>query len=207
MASIAAVATQGPPTAKGMRAAEAILEAALRCLARDGYAASSVQRIADEAGVQKRMVHYYFDSREQLFDEIVRRVGDRLLAQVEEAIEGLEEPNDIASAGFERLWSGITSDRGLLVAYFGLAAESVTDPRLRKTIAYINDGYRRLIDRLIADAEGHGRTLRMDRESVTVLIIAGIHGLTLEWLERGDTPALRKAIADYQRWVATLATA
>jgi TetR/AcrR family transcriptional regulator, transcriptional repressor of bet genes len=103
--------------------------------AHDGYAAAWLQRIADEAGVQKRMVRYDFDSREQLFDRVVRRVGDRLLAQVEEAIEGLEDPADIVSVGFDRLWAGITTDRAPLVAYFGLAAESVTDPRLRTTIA------------------------------------------------------------------------
>lgn len=196
----------GPPTAKGARAAEAILEAALRCLARDGYAAASLQRIADEAGVQKRMVHYYFDSREQLFDRVVRRVGDRLLAQVEDAVEGLEDPVDIVAAAFDRLWAGITTDRALLVAYFGLAAESVTDPRLRATIGHINEGYRSLIGRLLEEARGRGRTLHMDEESLTVLIIAGIHGLTLDWLERGDTPALSKAIRDFQRWLAAVSS-
>lgn len=200
------MAAQGPPTAKGARTAEAILEAALRCLAHYGYAASSLQRIADEAGVQKRMVHYYFESREQLFEQVVRRVGDRLLAQVEDAIEGLEEPGEIASVGFERLWSGITNDRGLLIAYFGLSAEAVTDPQLRSTIAYVNDGHRRLIDRLVANAAEHGRTLRLDRESTTVLTLAGIHGLALEWLQRGDSPGLQRAIADFQVWLGTLAS-
>ncbi len=52
-----------------------------------------------------------------------------------------------------------------------------------------------------ANARARGRELAMDQESLTVLIIAGIQGLTLEYLERGETPSLRKAIEDFQRWL------
>jgi hypothetical protein len=46
----------------------------------------------------------------------------------------------------------------------------------------------------------------LDEESLTVLIIAGIHGLTLDWLERGDTPSLRRAIGDFQRWLSAVSS-
>lgn len=202
-----ATAISTPPTPKGARQAEAIVQGALRCLARDGYSATSVSRIAEEAGVQKRMVLYYFETREQLFDVVVRRIGDQMLAQVEEAIEGLDDPADVVSAGFDRIWARVTGDRALLVAYFGLVAESVTDPHLRRTVGYMNEGYRQLIHRLIEDARGRGRDLVMDEESLTVLVIAAIQGLTLDFLERGETPALRKAIAAFQAWLAAVAPA
>jgi len=199
-----AAVSDGARTAKGERAREALIEATIRCLARDGYSATSVQRIADEAGVQKRLVHYYFDGREQLFDVVVRRVGDALLAQVADAVADLREPSDIVAVGFDRLWSMITSDRGLLTAYFGLVAESVTDVRLRPTIAYVADGYRDLIALLAERARAQGRRLRMDEDALSVLIIAGINGLTLEWLTHGDTPALAAAIDAFQQWLANL---
>jgi AcrR family transcriptional regulator len=43
-----------------------IVEAAVRVLARDGYAATSVKDIAAEAGVAAGLVHYYFTSKEEL---------------------------------------------------------------------------------------------------------------------------------------------
>jgi AcrR family transcriptional regulator len=199
------VTETSPLTEKGARQAEAIVEATLRCLGRDGFAGTSLQRIADEAGVQKRMVLYYYGDREQLFAAAVRRLGDRLLAQVAAAVEGLEEPSDIVSAGFDRLWTNLVGDRALLVAYFGLISESVTNPDLRAATAYISDGYRRLIAQLVADARSRGRRLRMDEETLTVLITAGIQGLLLEYLERGDTPGLRDAIGEFQRWMAGMA--
>lgn len=187
-----------------MRQTDAILAAAVRCLARDGYSASSISKIAAEAGVQKRMVLYYFGSREVLFDAVVQRIGDQLLAQLEEALEGLEDPVDIVSVGFDQIWGHITSDRALLAAYFGLVTESVTDPHLRKSVGYINEGYRRLIRRLAADMASRGRRLAIDEQALTVLIVAGIQGLTLEFLERGDTPALRSAIEVFQAWLGSV---
>lgn len=188
-------------TRKGARQADVILEAAVRSLGKRGYAATSIQRIADEAGTSKRMVHYYWETRERLFEEVVRRVGDRLLDQVEEAISGLESPAEIVAVGFDRVWSGIKGDPELQAVYFGLVAESVTDPSLKKTISYVNDRYRRIIGRLIEVAKNRGEEIRWDEGSLTVLIVAGIQGLTLHFLERGDTPELRKATEDFQRWM------
>jgi AcrR family transcriptional regulator len=194
-------------TEKGQRQAERILEAAYRCLARHGYSGTSMQRVADEAGTQKRMVHYYFQSRERLLDQVARRVGDRLLAQVQEAITGLEEPAEIVTTGIGRLWSEVTADPQLQAVYFGLAAESATDPALRETLSYINDGYRKLIHSLIGEARGRGIDLRWDEGPLTVLIIAGIQGFTLQFLERGETDELQGAIEDFQRWLTSVVAA
>ncbi|MDQ2675383.1 MAG: TetR/AcrR family transcriptional regulator [Actinomycetota bacterium] len=194
----------GSITPKGERQEQAILEATLRCLGRDGYAATSLRRIADEAGIHKRMVLYYFRDREQLLERAVVMLGDRLLTQVAEAVEGLEEPADIVAAGFDRFWNAFTGNRGLLVAYLGLTAESVTDPKLQAATRHINEGFRAIIVRLIAEARGRGRRLLMDEESLIVLIIAGVHGLTLEYVQRGESPALSRAIADFKRWLTTI---
>lgn len=191
-------------TEKGQRQQQAILEATLRCLGREGYSATSLQRIADEAGVHKRMVLYYFRDREQLLERAVVMLGDRLLSEVKEAVQGLEEPTDIVAAGFDQFWSAIIGNRGLLVAYLGLTAEAVTDPKLKAATRHISDGFRAIIAKLISEARGRGRVLLMDEDSLVVLVIAGIHGLTMEYVQRGGSPALARAIADFQRWLATV---
>ena len=38
-----------------------------------------------------------------------------------------------------------------------------------------------------------------------MLVIAGIQGLTLEYLERGDSAALRAAIEVFQGWLSSVA--
>jgi AcrR family transcriptional regulator len=184
---------------KGERRAEQILDAALRCLGRDGYSATSLQRVADEAGVSKRNVIYYYESRERLFDDVIRHVGGRLLEQVAAAVAGLEEPADIIARGFDRLWGGLTTDRPLLVAWLGLRTEAITNPALGETAAWMGDRFRELLNGLIDDALARGRMLLVNRASLEVLIIAGVQGLVLEFLERGETRELRAAIDDFQQ--------
>lgn len=189
---------------KGARQAQAIVEAGYRCLARDGYARTSMQRIADEAGVQKRMLHYYFDTREKLFAELVAYVGDRMLLPVEEAISGLEEPEQIVNLGFDRLWRELVTEPELQGVYLGLLAESVGDPALRESLAAVGDRYRELIRRLIRQVRAQGWTLKQPDETIVIATIASVQGLTLQYLERGESPELRDATEGFKRWLVGL---
>lgn len=191
-------------TKKGQRRVEEIIEATLACLARDGYAQTSLQRVANEAGMHKRAVLYYYGTREQLFDTVVRRLGTRLFDQMEQELSSLDEPAAIIEQGYATLWAAVTTDRALLVAWFGLRAEAVTNPTLAVTANYIVDRFRALVARLIDDLVARGRHLRVERGSLEVLVLACTQGLILDYLERGETPELRAAISDFQSWLATV---
>ena len=199
------MAYSSPPTSKGARQAQEILDAALVCLGRDGYAATSLARVADEAGVSKRMVLYYFSSREELFDRLAESIGDRVLQQLEDAIAGLEDPREIVEAGFEQLWDAFTSDRALLIALFGVTTEGVTDAQLGSTVTRFKNRFRGLLRRQIADARAQGRKLIIDEDVAVTIMVTGFLGLAMEWLETGDTPALKNTIIAFERMVASLA--
>jgi AcrR family transcriptional regulator len=194
-----------PPTSKGVRQQQEILDAALRCLGRDGYAATSLARVAEEAGVSKRMVLYYFDSRESLFVQLTKSIGDRLLKQLEDSIAGIQDPGVVTQAAFSRMWSAITSDRALLIALFGVMIESVTDARLAEAVAEFKEAIRDLLRKQLEDARAHGRRIVTDDEVAVTAMMTGFFGLAVEWLETGDTPELKQTIAGYQLMVAGLA--
>lgn len=194
-----------PPTSKGAQQRDEILEAALRCLGRDGFATTSLSRVAEEAGVSKRMVLYYFDSREQLFEQLTRSIGERLITQLKQAIDGLAEPGEVVHAGFGRLWSAITADRGLLIALFGVSVESVTDEPLAATVAEFKHALRDLLREQLRQARGRGLQIVVDDDVAITAMISGFFGLALEWLESGDTPALAETIRGYEQMVAAFA--
>ncbi|EHN09258.1 hypothetical protein PAI11_38980 [Patulibacter medicamentivorans] len=185
--------------------ADRIVEACLRCLARDGYAATSIASVAREAGIDKRLVLYYHETREQLIERVVQRVGDRLVASVQAATAGIDDPEQRLQVGFDRLWRSLTTDRALLVAWLGLRAEAITDRRLRASAGFLNDRLHELVAEAARSAEARGLRLRMAVGPLTVLTVAALQGLVLEWLEDGDTPDLRVAIADLQAWLASRA--
>ncbi|MFT4050239.1 MAG: TetR/AcrR family transcriptional regulator [Solirubrobacterales bacterium] len=194
-----------PPTSKGAKQSQEILDAALRCLGRDGYAATSLSRVADEAGVSKRMVLYYFDSREDLFVQLTRSIGERLIALLEDAVAGIQDPAEVVSAGFSRMWDAITSDRALLIAMFGVMTESVTDERLAEAVVDFKDSLRELLRKQLEDARAHGRRVVVDDDVAVTATMSGFFGLAVEWLETGDTPELAQTIAGYQQLVAGMA--
>src|ERR1700744_2645602 len=51
-----------------------ILEAAFLEFSRDGYATTTLDRIAERAGVTKGTIYVYFENKEQLFISMVREI-------------------------------------------------------------------------------------------------------------------------------------
>lgn len=80
----------------------AILEAAIRVFARQGYHATRVSDIADEAGVAYGLVYHYFRSKEAVMTELFTERWSLLLAAGEEVMASDGGPREklAAIAGF-----------------------------------------------------------------------------------------------------------
>jgi AcrR family transcriptional regulator len=68
---------------RDLRTKEAILEAALECFARFGFEGTSMSAVARAAGVTQPLMHYYFDSKDELWRAAVTSAFDEMLVQVE----------------------------------------------------------------------------------------------------------------------------
>ena len=58
---------------------EEIAEAAIRVFNRKGFQGASITAVAEELGVERASLYYYFSSKEALFDDVVRTVVERNL--------------------------------------------------------------------------------------------------------------------------------
>ena len=65
-------------------AEEALLDAAERVLVDSGYAGITTRRLAEEAGVNHGLVHYYFGSVENLLVRVLERFTERQIARQRE---------------------------------------------------------------------------------------------------------------------------
>ena len=65
-------------------AEEALLDAAERLLVQVGYAGITTRRLAEEAGVNHGLVHYYFGSNENLLVRALERFTERLIGRQRE---------------------------------------------------------------------------------------------------------------------------
>ncbi|MBS1654989.1 MAG: TetR/AcrR family transcriptional regulator [Bacteroidetes bacterium] len=69
-------------TVKDQTTEEKILEAAKKVFVQQGMAGARMQDIADEAGINKALLHYYFRSKEQLFEVIFKEAAARLFPTI-----------------------------------------------------------------------------------------------------------------------------
>lgn len=61
---------------------QAILEAAHKVFIRKGMDGTRMQEIADEAGINKALLHYYFRTKEKLFESIFNEVLNKFSSSV-----------------------------------------------------------------------------------------------------------------------------
>lgn len=71
-----------------------ILDAAHTVFLRRGTAGARMQEIADEAGVNKALLHYYFRSKDRLAQAVFQRAASRLFPPVVELLAGDAEIED-----------------------------------------------------------------------------------------------------------------
>jgi AcrR family transcriptional regulator len=127
-----------------------ILDAAIRVFARQGFHSTRVSDIADEAGVAYGLVYHYFDSKDEVLNELFSERWSLLLAAIEEADAGSESP------------------RAKLAAVAGFIVDSYRhDPELMKVI----------IVEVTRAANSFGRThlpeIRRAYDSITKIVAEG----------------------------------
>ena len=77
--------------AHSTRTEEVILDAAHRVFLRRGSAGARTQEIADEAGVNKALLHYYFRTKERLATAVFARAASKLMPPVIATLASDEE--------------------------------------------------------------------------------------------------------------------
>lgn len=92
----------GRPTGEGGDLRGRLLDVAVACFARHGIAASTLREIAQEAGVNPALVHYYFGDKQQLLQAVI---SERLMPAFNDVRDAtLQGGDDISGviAGFVR---------------------------------------------------------------------------------------------------------
>lgn len=92
---------------RGPRTVERMFEAATRLFLSGGFAETSMEAIARDAGVSKATLYAHYASREELFTAVVSAASERFSAGIPSAMSGAEDPRhwleDLARAVLDLL--------------------------------------------------------------------------------------------------------
>jgi AcrR family transcriptional regulator len=172
-------------------ARERILEAAIEVLKADGYAGLTLAKVAARAGESKPLVAYHFGSKQGLVSAAGRSIAEMITEEVLDAVDGASTVEQVIRGADEGVERVLDDDERVARLYFDLAAVSVVEPEVRRTIAEVNEQWRQVLVRLLTEASDGLSPARA--RVLTVMVISSVQGMTLERIERGPTPERKRA--------------
>lgn len=159
-----------------------IVEGAIRVLARQGYARTSLMDIAKEVGMSKGAVHYHFPTKEALIGEVLQVACDRVAERTLAAwTEGGGDPVDAIRASLRYLWRvrAEMSDDAKVVA--DLMTQALHDEALREPLAaYYRLAFSQVDDHLTANLDRLGLVPKVPAQQIPRLLHALLDGLLMQ---------------------------
>lgn len=67
-----------------------IIEAAIEVFEKKGFDGARMQEIADTAGINKSLLHYYFRSKSKLFEKVFARIFSEVVVAVSQVVDNSE---------------------------------------------------------------------------------------------------------------------
>ncbi|BDZ53570.1 TetR/AcrR family transcriptional regulator [Agromyces marinus] len=128
-----------PRTARGEKTRRRLLEAAEHVFAEHGYTEASVSRITERAGVGQGTFYLYFDSKLDVFDELVEDLNQRVRHAMSEGARGASTRLEAERAGFAGFFR-FTAEHPALYRVVR-EAEFVSPGALRMHYTRIVEGY------------------------------------------------------------------
>jgi TetR/AcrR family transcriptional regulator len=175
------------------------LDAAERLLIDIGHAGITTRRLAEEAGANLGLVHYYFGSMEELFLQVLERFTERLIER--------QRTMYASPMPYQEKWREamryLEEDRPYQKIWWELQAMAWNRPEYRKRIAAVLDAWRAAMRESVAQTVTRYRLdgdAGFTADDWITLIVAFNEGIILERLsgiERGHTELL----AAIDRWL------
>ena len=157
-------------TPKGARRRRELMDTAARAFAADGYHTTSVSTIVDGIGVGKGVFYWYFESKDELLEEILTDSLRSMRLAQREAIAGEPDPARRIAQGIRATLRWLSEHRHL----FTLIEFARTEERFSAVVRHGDQ-------QLVADALPHvsaGITAGLLRGEDPVILTMAILGVT-----------------------------
>jgi len=171
-----------PAVRPGHETEQALLDAAERLLGEVDASGITTRRVADEAGANHGLVHYYFGSVEQLLVRVLERFTERLIERQRELYA--------ADAPFLEKWrtamAYLDEDLPYQKIWFELQALAWNRPELQERLAWVHAEWRAvLVEAFTPVREELG--LDLPPEALVTLVYTFNEGIMLERLSGIET--------------------
>lgn len=119
-------------TARGQRRRDELVESSARLFASQGYHPTSVTEVVDSLGVGKGVFYWYFESKEELFRQILADAQRDLRRAQRQAVEDEPDPVRRIEAGVRAAVGWLDANRHLFVLLEFARTEETFAPLIRQ---------------------------------------------------------------------------
>lgn len=176
----------------------ALVDGALRVIAREGVSAATTRAISAEAGMPQASFHYAFESRDELMREVVKHVVEAEERSILPAMAPASAPADMREAllvGLQHYFAGVVADPDHERAMYELAQYSQRTPGAEHLARLQYESYFALaVTSLQAAAQLVGSSWLRPVDEVARLLVGLTDGLTSTWLATRDDAAAARLI-------------
>ena len=169
-------------TRPGYETEQALLDAAERLLVEVGAAGITTRRVAEEAGANHGLVHYYFGSVEQLLVRVLERFTERLIERQRQMYA--------ADTPFLEKWrtamAYLDEDRPYQKLWFELQALAWNRPELHERLARVHAEWRAVLSEAFAPVREQ-LELELPLEALVTLVYTFNEGIMFERLSGIET--------------------
>ncbi len=158
---------------------EQLLDIALGVFARNGYHDTSMNDIADAAGVTKPVLYQHFDSKRELYQALLDEVSNRLLTAIVTAAAGATDGREQTERGFRAYFRWVAEDHDAFMLLYGGGTRQ--DDEFAHAVRRVTAGAAEAIAPLI--------TVDIDAEHRLTLahaLVGLAEGASRRLVERGD---------------------
>jgi transcriptional regulator, TetR family len=181
----AAISVKVPEsTGKAEKTRAEILRAAARTLRDNGYKATTLRQIAEEADMKAGSVYYHFKSKEEIVDEVLNAGLSDLLSGVRAAVQEFQAPYDHQTRVATVIWTHLqylfeASD----FTSANIRSYGMLPNHFRQRHGKIRHEYGKLWDRVLNEAQ-KGDAIRSDIKIVPLRqVMLGALNWTVEWFD------------------------
>jgi AcrR family transcriptional regulator len=173
-----------PPTLRGQRTRQKLLEAAEAVFGELGYEGAAISEITRAAKVAQGTFYVYFPDKKAIFTELVKNLSQRLRQTISEAVGELTDRLEIEEAGLRTFFAFVRDHRNLYRIV--RQAEFVDEELYRWYYRELALGYTLGLEK----AMRHGQIRRMDPETLAFCLMGIGDFLGMRWVlwEKGEIP-------------------
>jgi AcrR family transcriptional regulator len=124
-----------------------LFDVALSLFAKHGYAAATMDDIAEAAGVTKPLVYQHFDSKRALYLELMEVFSRELVTRIVKATANAQGPRQQVEQGFAAYFELMVGNEQAFRLLYGRDAPD--DPELGESLRRVEETLARAIDSLI----------------------------------------------------------